>query len=141
MSAKPRQPSLLARRFGALLYDSALVGSLLFFATIPAVIAHGGEAFDSGDPLYLGYLLAVSFFYFGWSWTRGGQTLGMKAWRLAACTRDRRGLSWGRALARFGLALACLVPVFGLGLLSMLFNRERRALHDRLSGTEIRLLG
>jgi len=133
--------TLLARRFAALLYDAALVAALLLLASWPAVLFHHGEAFSPGHPGFRAYLLAVSFFYFGWSWTHGGQTLGMKAWRLRCGASAGTAVTWPRALARFCLALLFLVPLAGLGLLSMLAERERQGWHDKLSGTRVVLEG
>ena len=39
-----------------------------------------------GTLWYQAYLLAVAFAYYGISWRLGGQTIGMKAWRLRATT-------------------------------------------------------
>ncbi len=45
--------------------------------------------------------LLVVFAYFGWCWTRSGQTLGMRAWRLELQDAAGRRLGWPGAIARF----------------------------------------
>ncbi len=77
--------------------------------------------------------------FFGWFWTRSGQTLGMQAWRLRVQQPDGSPISWRQALVRMGgavLSALCL----GAGYWWLLFDRERRTWHDRLSGTRVVLL-
>ena len=121
------------RRLGALCYDSLLLLALLFLAM--AVITPFTEeaTIKAHQTIYFAYLLMVSFLFFGWFWTRGGQTLGMRAWKIRVVNREGRAISWGQALARFVLALATL----GLGLLWSLFDPEKMALYDRWSGTRV----
>ena len=124
----PDAPSAgIARRLGALFYDSLLVFSLLFFATAILLPFTDGAAIEPGNAAYLSYLTAVSFTYFGLSWTRGGQTLGMRAWRIKALDVNGAALSWRQSAVRFAAAL------FGLGLLGMLLGKQRVAWQDRLS--------
>lgn len=129
----------LARRMAAIVYDSLLLFSLLFAATGVLLIFRAGEAIPPNNALYTAYLLGVSFFYFGWCWTRGGQTLGMAAWRLRALDRAGGPLTWMQSLARFTgamLSWSCL----GLGFAWVLLDPARLAWHDRLSGSRLVLL-
>ena len=127
------RPGLL-RRLAALVYDSLLLFSVLFAATVPALVVTGGEAVGPSHPAFTAYLLAVSYLYFGWCWTRSGQTLGMRAWRMRVRTREGEPLGWGRSLVRFTAAMVS-IGAAGIGLLWVAFDRERMSLHDRLSAT------
>ena len=127
------RPGLL-RRLAALIYDTLLLFAVLFAATVPAVIVTGGEAVGPNHPAFTAYLLAVSYLYFGWCWTRSGQTLGMRAWRMRVRTREGEPLGWGRSLVRFTAAMVSMGAA-GIGLLWVAFDRERLSLHDRLSAT------
>jgi uncharacterized RDD family membrane protein YckC len=60
-------------------------------------------------------LLLVAFGYFGLSWTRGGQTLGMRAWRIRLERADGGAPGWLDALVRFSLGTA-MALLAGLGL-------------------------
>jgi uncharacterized RDD family membrane protein YckC len=124
----------LGRRFASILYDALLLGSVLFMATFPALVFTGGEPVAPGNPLYLGWLLLIAYFYFAWPWTHGGQTLGMKSWGVRVCTAGGGALGWRQASARFCLA-ALSWGLLGGGFLAALGNAERIALHDRWSGT------
>ena len=129
-------PSLV-RRLGAVFYDGLLLFAALYLATGVALLATGPEAIAPGGPLnelYLAYLVLVSYLYFGWFWTHGGQTLGMRAWKVRVRRVDGSVVTWPVAARRF--AAACLSWLgLGLGFLWPIVDRERRAWHDRLSRT------
>lgn len=130
----------LLRRLAAILYDSLLLFSLLFFATLLLLPVTGGEAFSGTNHLYHLYLSGCSFLYFGWQWVHGGQTLGMKAWRIRVTTVDGRGVSWKQAGVRFLLAVISWLTV-GAGFLWIVFDRDQLAFHDRFSGTRLIIVG
>ena len=129
----------LPRRLAALVYDSLALFSLLFAATVPVLFLTGGEAVGPNQPAFTAYLLAVGYVYFGWCWTRSGQTLGMRAWKMRVRTRDGRPLGWRSSLARFAAALVS-IGAAGTGLLWVAFDRDRMSLHDRLSGTVLEMV-
>ena len=128
----------LWRRLAAILYDSLLLFAVLVLATVIWLPFTGGEAVR-GNPLYFLWLLAASFFFFGWFWTHGGQTLGMKAWRLRAQSYDGYQLTWLQALIRFSVAILSWLPA-GAGFLWQWLDRDGLAWHDRASGTYLAVL-
>ena len=81
----------------------------------------------------------MSYVYLGWCWTRSGQTLGMRAWRMRVRTRAGARLGWRHALARFAAGLVS-IGCAGAGLLWVAFDRDGLSLHDRLSGTAIEMV-
>ena len=137
-AAAAARPGLL-RRLAALVYDSLLLFAVLFAATAPVLIATGGRAVSPNEPVFTAYLLAVSYVYFGWCWTRGGQTLGMRAWRMRVRTRDGKPLGWRRSLLRFAAATVS-IGAAGAGLFWVAFDRDRMSLHDRFSGTVLEMV-
>jgi uncharacterized RDD family membrane protein YckC len=124
----------LMRRLCAIFYDCVLLFGVLYGASFPLLIASGGEALPPGNPYYQAYLLAVIYLYFTVFWTRGGQTLGMKAWRLRLVNSDGNRPDWRQASVRFAGALLSWA-FLGLGFFWILFDSQRRAWHDRLSET------
>ena len=81
-------------------------------------------------------VLCVSFFFYGWFWTHGGQTLGMKVWNLYLIKPDGKFIDWPTALKRYLaaiLSMACL----GLGFTWSLLDSRKRTWHDILSNTQI----
>jgi uncharacterized RDD family membrane protein YckC len=131
----------LWRRLAAIFYDSWLVAALwLLGATadtfVRAGIGLGTEAFHL--PLQI-YLLLAPPAFFCWFWTHGGQTLGMRAWRLKLFDSSGNPASLQQSIIRFGAAILSALPL-GLGYLWVLFDRNSLAWHDHLSGTRLVLL-
>ena len=127
-----QEPVGLPRRLAALVYDSLLILAVLFLATALALALAGG-ALDAHGWGFRAYLLAVVAGFFGWFWTHGGQTLGMRAWKIRVERLDGGPVDWPQALLRLAVALG----TFGLGLLWAGLDLERRALYDRASGTRV----
>jgi uncharacterized RDD family membrane protein YckC len=130
----PARPAQLWRRLAALLYDSLLLLGIWFIATALLLPFTGGEAIRSNNPLLSTYLLFISFFFYGWFWMHGGQTLGMRAWRLQIRNLRSGPINWWQVLLRFMLAIPSGF-FFGLGYLWMLVDKRRLTWHDRYSET------
>jgi uncharacterized RDD family membrane protein YckC len=110
----------LFRRLAAMSYDLLLLIALWFVATFAMLPLTGGEAILASRQGVLGHfyhalLLLIAVAYYGVCWTRGGQTLGMKAWRIRLERMDGRSPAWGDALIRFTTgAASMLLGLFGL---------------------------
>ncbi|KDE40551.1 MAG: RDD family protein [Nitrincola lacisaponensis] len=124
------RPASLVKRLLAMLYDFMLIVAIWMMTGFAAVGLNDGEAVEG--PLFNASLFCITFLFFGFFWTRNGQTLGMQAWRIRVQTLDGYRLSWSRALLRFLLSILSWIPL-GLGYLWILFNNERLAWHDTLS--------
>ena len=132
-------PAGLPRRLAAIVYDTLLLIAVLFIATALVLTSTGGEAVHAGNPFFSTYLFMLSFFFFGWFWTHGGQTLGMRAWKIRVQQRNGTGISWGQAMLRFLAAIVSWLSL-GLGFLWMLVDREKMTWHDRYSETVVVLI-
>jgi uncharacterized RDD family membrane protein YckC len=130
----PHTPSLL-RRLAAIFYDLLLLLSLLFVATALILPFNAGQAFTT-HWFYSLYLMVVSFVFYGWFWTHGGQTLGLRAWKLQVLTFDEKAITWLQAFWRFSGAIVSW-SALGLGFLWSLTNKNKRCWHDVLSKTDI----
>lgn len=132
----PPESAGLLRRLAALLYDSLLLLALWFIATALLLPFTGGTAIRPQHPLMTSYLLFVSFFFYGWFWLHGGQTLGMRSWRLQLQNLRPGPISWWQALLRFLVAIPSAV-FFGIGYLWMLVDKKQLTWHDRYSETRV----
>jgi uncharacterized RDD family membrane protein YckC len=130
----------LPRRMGAMVYDGLLLSALLFFASIVVVVPFDITLEHPFYPLYVAYVYILSFLFFGWFWTHGGQTLGMKTWRFRVEQDDGRAMTWPAALLRFLSAIISWLP-FGAGFIWCLFSRDRLTFHDAFSGTRLIRIG
>jgi len=96
----------------------------------------GGDAGSPVAKVFFVYLLLLAFLFYGWFWTHGGQTLGMRAWKLKLVRNNDYPVSWLQAFMRFCYALISWLPL-GAGYLWMLIDRNRLAWHDRISRSYI----
>ncbi|GGD60902.1 RDD family protein [Lacimicrobium alkaliphilum] len=73
--------------------------------------------------------------FFVWFWRNGGQTIGMRAWRLRLFSTTEHPLTYSRALWRTICSLG------GLGTLLVLIDvNNKLSLQDRLAKTEMLVL-
>jgi len=164
-------PASIFRRLAALVYDGLLVIAVLFLGTLVLLPLTGGESItpqDSGpwEYAYRAWIALLVAGFFGVSWTRRGQTLGMMSWKIRLQRDDGSLPGWPQSLLRLGagavVALAALVGLFAIGrgvgslpgsLGSMLllpavanylwmgFDPEARTLLDRLTGLRVVRVG
>lgn len=131
-------PGLL-RRLAAIGYDGLILLGLWLLAALLFVLV----ADHTGHPqwpgwLFRAYLWLVAYSFFAWFWLHGGQTLGMRIWRLQLVSVGAP-LTLPQTLLRFAAATLSWV-LFGLGFLWMLLDPERATWHDRVSRTRLRLV-
>ncbi|MFC1665823.1 RDD family protein [Pseudomonadota bacterium] len=128
-------PAGLARRLGALFYDLCLLTGIIFFAGLPLPYL-SNTPIDATllKSLTQVYLLGVIFLFFAWFWTHGGQTLGMRAWKIKLITKNNTQVSWKIAFYRFCTGILTLCSG-GLGYIWMLVDKEGCTWQDRLSST------
>ena len=116
----PGAPAGFFRRLAALAYDALLVVALWFIVTFAMLPLTGGEAILASSHglvahFYHAALLLLTAAYFGFCWLRGGQTLGMRAWRIRLERADGGAPGWLDALVRFTLgATMAIMAVAGL---------------------------
>jgi len=94
------------------------------------------ETVGAFEHAYRLLLVGIVVAFFGWFWTRRGQTLGMTAWRLKVVREDGALLTWADSIKR--LAAACVsLFAFGLGYFWIWIDRDRLAWHDRWTRTRV----
>lgn len=133
------QPAPLWKRLSASVYDLLPLAALLMIGTALLLPLTGGMGMPRQGLGHLGYQLYVAALialYYIWSWHRGGQTIGMRAWRLRVRTTDAQRPPFHVASLRF---LYCLISIgaLGIGLLWPLIDARKRMWHDIWSGTEV----
>ena len=128
----------LWRRLAAIFYDAWLIVGIWLIGVIIDTFLRDpqGLGLDYWHlPLQL-FFFAVPFLFYGWFWTHGGQTLGMRAWRLRLLRSDGKAANWRSAIIRVAAAHLSWLAL-GLGYVWILFDSERLAWHDRLSSTRL----
>ncbi|KOO12800.1 hypothetical protein AKJ18_21965 [Vibrio xuii] len=146
-------PAGLFRRLGALFYDGLIIIAVemmaagIIIAILHALMAMGifdvGGYADVSDfltnhpiwsPVYTAYLAFVWIYFFVFFWTRAGQTLGMRAWKLHLRSNDGTAISVTQALIRIGTS------GFGLANFTVPLDPHKRGFHDIWAKTQVVVL-
>lgn len=139
-------PAPLWRRIAAGIYDLLPVLALLFIGTAAAMLVtwlvHPVDRVDlvlrHGWPHFVlqVWLLVLLVGYYAWSWHRGGQTIGMKAWRLELRAADGQRLGFGKSALRLVVSWLSLAAV-GAGFVWSLLDRDGNTWHDIAAGSRM----
>lgn len=124
------------RRLAAFCYDLLLLAALVFCFTLAVLALRLGAPVPPGTWWFPAALLVIAAVFFCGFWVHGGQTVGMRAWRIRVVREDGRPIEWPRAVARFGAALLVALPA-GLGLWWSVFDARKRGWHDRWTHTRV----
>ena len=128
------RPAFLAWRLLALMYDAVIAMALLMLSSgLMLLINHGTPAEPGSVFAYVEFFIFwfVLGLYAVCSWRYGGQTLGMRPWRLFVLDAQGKNASWRQLILRYVLASSS----GGLVLLWSLIEPEKRGLHDLASNT------
>jgi len=100
----------VGRRLACFLYEGLLLfGVVAIAALVYTLLLRQHEAVE-GRYVMMVFLFLVMAAYFVWFWTKSGQTLAMKSWRLRLVTTDGRALAWPRAFVRYLLCWVWVLP-------------------------------
>lgn len=154
-SSKSLQRASFFRRLAAMIYDTLVATAVamlagLIFQVVCLILFQAQVLNNHGIENYMDYFQAsdslkllaniwiglwiVGFFL--WFWKHGGQTIGMRAWRLKIYNlKDQDNISYLR------LALRLFSSLLGLGTLLVLFDfKNKQSLQDRIAQTEVLFL-
>ena len=125
------------RRLASLCYETLLVLGFLAVALLLPHILIGHFLHRLATPLVLwAHLFLALLIYFVGFWTRKGQTLAMRTWRIRLENREGRAPRPAQALLRYLLCWPSF-GLFGIGIFWAWLDPDRQFLHDRLAGTRI----
>jgi uncharacterized RDD family membrane protein YckC len=133
-------------RFFALLIDEIAMGVLAFIVSLIFGACAGLAAAAQSDFVSIlvgavalitfGSLFIFQFLYFGYFWSKSGQSVGMKLLNIQV-VRQTGGedLSFWRAGLRGTLGYAISGLVFGLGFIWAAFDGNQETWHDKIFDT------
>ena len=143
MSAKNLPP--LWRHLLAMVYDTFLILALIMAANALLIAVYvnlfinldtNQESIPPAGVVQVLTIFCISLFY-GVFWRRGGQTLGMQAWRIKLVSNQGAQPTASQiALRLVGALLSGVI----LGILWKYLDRDGYYWHDRLSKTHLELL-
>lgn len=131
----------LWRRLAALVYDGLVIIALLILAGFVVngiyYASHNGE-FTGALPgsVVMTMLFTICFFYYSHSWRKGGQTIGMKSWRIYLVNVEKKPIQLSQCMLRTGMGFFSIV-VGGIGFFWALFDQQQRSWHDIASLTRV----
>jgi uncharacterized RDD family membrane protein YckC len=159
-AAAPAAPApSLRRRLAAFVYEGVLLfGVIVIVGLLYGALTQQRHALQGQTGLQI-VLFAALGLYFVVFWTRGGQTVAMRAWQVRLVAADGRPVGKGRALARYLASWLWFAPallaarvaglhsafeIFGLlaaGVVAYALlafaHPERQFWHDALCGTRL----
>lgn len=136
MTGEALRAPALGRRLASGVYELLILAALAMVATFPFLAVFGDSTQGWRRHVLQAWVLVVAGAYFAWFWTRGGQTLPMKTWRIRLVRADGAGVGLWRAIHRYVIAALGFLAL-GLGFWWALVDRDRQFLHDRLAGTAL----
>jgi uncharacterized RDD family membrane protein YckC len=139
------EQSWIFGRFVAYLVDRFIMGILAWIV----MLVFGGiigatSGTDSGflsfiagtmSLLMIVVMFLFQFLYFGYFWSKNGQSVGMKLLNMKVVGRDGGPLSFVRAGLRGSVGYWISSIIFGLGFIWAAFDSEKEAWHDKIFDT------
>jgi len=86
------------------------------------------------------FILLIQFVYFGYFWSKSGQTIGMKLLNMKVVRQDGEQLTFLRAGLRGSVGYWISSLVFNLGFLWAAFDEEKETWHDKIFETWVVLV-
>ncbi|MDF1781922.1 MAG: RDD family protein [Alcanivoracaceae bacterium] len=140
-------PAGLGRRLIALTYDAFLIAAIWFITggiwvvvypytglpteSINGVVRASPEILHG---IFFPLMMLEAWAFYAWFWLHGGQTLGMRAWKVMSRDVHRRPMKLWQTVVRF------LAGFFSWGALGggylLALSTPYQTLHDKLSATE-----
>lgn len=142
----PAKPdALILRRLLAMFYDLWPVLALWMLLSALFNLGYYLGGHSERDILETGSVLGLLLWVCCWliagayavgSWARGGQTLGMRPWRLRVIAAGGTPATRRQLIKRYVVGTLSML-MGGLGFWWAWFDRERLTWHDRVSGTRV----
>ncbi len=123
--------SKLWKHVAALIYDIFPILGIFLTTSLILLLIRQGQEIGSHSLWFQLLLFFEVWFYFVYSWIRGGQTLGMRAWKLGIV--DHHTMGWSAATLRFLTGLLS-TALLGLGLWAKLWRKDQQTWMDLACG-------
>jgi uncharacterized RDD family membrane protein YckC len=137
-SLQKHRVSGFTRLLASVFYDAMLLTAVLFFATLALLLIPEDYRNSSSlsDLAKVAWYLLVSYIYFVGFWLKGGQTPGMKPWKIKLVTMQGDPPKLKQVTLRFFTAILSWA-LAGMGFVWMIVDSNHYSLHDHLSGSKL----
>lgn len=138
-------------RLIAYLVDGFLIGIIVglfncIFGSLIGGAANVAQNTDSGliglmagglSLVLIAILFLLQFLYFGYFWSKSGQSIGMRLMNIKVLEREGGLLTFVKAGLRGSVGYWISGFIFGLGFLWAAFDAHKEAWHDKIFGTRV----
>lgn len=126
--------SKLWKHVAALIYDIFPILGILLITSLLLVLLRAGKEVEPQTFWFQSIICFEVYFYFSYSWKKGGQTIGMRAWKIGI--DNYQSLTWMHVTLRFisGVLSFCLL---GAGLWYRYLNPNKLTWMDLACGQAV----
>jgi len=131
------KPSVF-KLIAAFIYDLFPIVGIFLLTSLMVALVRNGNIVKPHTLWFDLLLLAELAFYYIYSWKVGGQTLGMRAWKLKIKPNNltQRTLSWNQASIRLVVGVIS-TALLGLGIYWKFFNKDKKSWMDMVSQSRV----
>lgn len=126
--------SKLWKHIAALIYDVFPILGIFLVTSLTFVLFRSGDAVKPHTLWFQLILLTEVFLYFCYSWKKGGQTLGMRAWKISI--KNHHLITWQQVTIRFVLGMLSIC-MLGLGLWWRIWDKQHQTWMDKACGQPV----
>ncbi len=130
------KPTPIYKHIFAFVYDIFPVVGMLLLTSFAVLLLRNGQEVPR-NTWWFDVLLGMEIaFYYIYSWKIGGQTLGMRAWKMKIIPNDKqqRTLTWWQAIGRFAIGIVSCIG--GIGVFWKLFSHDNLTWMDKVSDSQ-----
>ena len=124
------------KHLAAFVYDLFPVIGILIVTSGITLIFRGGEGVKAYTVWFQALIICEIALYYIYFWKIGGQTIGMKAWKIKIQSNDSSlfQITWQQAFMRFLIGLVS-TALLGLGLFWKLTSKNNSSWMDKVSSS------
>lgn len=122
------------KHFAAFLYDIFPLIGVFLATSLIVLVLRGGVPVERYSPWFITLLLFEFAGYYIYSWKVGGQTLGMRAWKMKIFPKiaNQQNLTWSQACLRLFVGIISTL-LLGSGLFWKLASNKKESWMDSAS--------
>ncbi|MBL4773655.1 MAG: RDD family protein [Alcanivoracaceae bacterium] len=128
------------KHFSAFIYDLFPLVGIFILTSFIVLLFRKGENVEPFSAWFIVLIYSEIAFYYIYSWKKGGQTLGMRAWKMKIIPNqsNQTNISWTQAFMRFFIGVISTL-FLGTGLFWKLFSKRKLSWMDIISDSETKI--
>jgi len=129
------------KHFAAFIYDIFPMLGIFIMTAFIVVLIRNGKAVEQHTLWFDALIVSEIMFYYMYSWKLGGQTLGMRAWKIKIIPNNNKQstLTWTQTSMRFLTGIISTL-LLGLGLFWKSFSKDQDSWMDKVSDSHCQII-